>query len=125
MSLLEYVKNDDVNILTDLLNNYKKKSDDIELIQLLEFMTEKMTSLLKENKKLSNNSAKKKDAVQKTSFTIKTFKITVDKLYLIIDKNEALEYVFKKESLTKCYEIINSGRIHKSDIGTIFNKVTI
>ena len=62
---------------------------------------------------------------ESNEFIIKQFKITTDKLYLIMNKDEALEYEFKKEDMSKCYEIISSNRIAKSDIGTIFKKVSI
>ena len=62
---------------------------------------------------------------ESNEFVIESFKITTNKLYLMMDKNEALEYEFQKEDLSKCFEMISSQRIAKSDIGTVFKKVSI
>jgi hypothetical protein len=134
MSLLEYAKDKNMDIVTmnNLVDKFKDNSYDIELVQLLQFMAEKINSLVKEqakpsvDKKDTDKQSKKKEISKESSeFIIKSFKITTDKLYLIMNKNEALEYEFQKEDISKCYEIINSGRISKSDIGTLFKKVSI
>tara|TARA_Y100000590_G_C15589556_1_gene965493 strand:- start:382 stop:771 length:390 start_codon:yes stop_codon:yes gene_type:complete len=129
MSLLEYAKDKNMDIVTmdNLVNKYKKKSDDIELLQLLEFMAEKINSLMKANPEISAGKQLLKNPVSKeqNSFIIKSFKVTSNKLYLILGKNEALMYEFKKENIGQCFEKISSERVLKSDIGTIFKKVTI
>ncbi len=124
MSIIEYSKNTDIEIMNGLLKNFKSKTEDIELLQLLEFMTDKMNDLLKSKTKEITNT-KKITQVEKNEFCIKEYKVTAKKLYLIIDDKTALEYIFTEETLSKCYEIINNGRIQKSDIGSIFNKILL
>jgi hypothetical protein len=134
MSLLEYAKdkNMDVTTMNNLVDKFKDNSYDIELVQLLQFMAEKINSLMKESskknveKQVTDKQAKKKAITNESDeFSIKSFKITTDKLYLIMNKNEALEYEFQKEDIAKCFEMISSNRIAKSDIGTLFKKVSI
>ena len=133
MSLLEYAKDKNMDVVTmnNLVDRFKDNSLDIELIQLLQFMAEKINSLVKESskkpvEKQGDDKQKKKEMSKESNeFIIKSFKITTDKLYLIINKNEALEYEFQKEDMSKCYEIISSNRIAKSDFGTLFKKVSI
>mgnify|MGYP001226500842 CR=1 FL=1 len=134
MSLLEYAKNKNMDVVTmdNLVKKFKDKNDDAELNELLQFMAEKINFLMKQSSKESiktqdtTKQTKNKEIVKEANeFIVKSFKITTDKLYLIMGKNEALEYKFEKDNISKCFEIITSQRISKSDIGTIFKKVSI
>ena len=134
MSLLEYAKDKNMDVVTmdNLVQKFKDTSDDIELTQLLEFMAEKINLLMKQSskksieKQVTTKQKKNKEFVKESNeFVIESFKITTNKLYLMMDKNEALEYEFQKEDLSKCFEMISSQRIAKSDIGTVFKKVSI
>ena len=96
MSLIEYAKdkNRDIVMMERLIKNFKNTSDNLQLIQLLEFMGERINVLT--NKSLVNSPDKvkqnnKEKSVEQSNFQIKSFKITTSKLYLIMDKNEALE----------------------------------
>lgn len=134
MSLLEYAKNKNMDVVTmdNLVKKFKDKNDDAELNELLQFMAEKINFLMK---KSSKESIEKHDTPKQTKnkaiikesdeFIVKSVKITSNKLYLMIGKNEALEYEFQKEDISKCFEIITSQRISKSDIGTLFKKVVV
>ena len=130
MSLIEYAKDINMDIVTmdNLVKKFKKQNDNMELIQVIEFMAEKINILT--NSSSSNISqkvteTKKLSFVEQDSFKIDSFKITTTKLYLIISEDEALEYEFDKDNISKCYEFINSDRIDKTSIGTIFKKVFI
>tara|TARA_R110002074_G_scaffold95301_1_gene207583 strand:- start:1 stop:390 length:390 start_codon:yes stop_codon:yes gene_type:complete len=129
MSLLEYTKDKNMNIVTmnNLFSKYKEKSDDIELLQLLDFMGEKINSLMRANPEISAGKQLLKNPIanEQNVFIIKSFKVTSDKLYLMLNKKEALVYEFKKENIGQCFEKISSERVLKSDIGNIFKKVTI
>ena len=133
MSLLEYAKDKNMDIVTmdNLVKKFKDTSDDIELTQLLEFMSEKINVLMKESSKKSTQkeviSKQKNNVIVKESneIVIKSFKITTDKLYLMINKSEALEYQFDKGDISQCYEIISTQRIAKTDIGNVFKKVSL
>lgn len=134
MSLLEYAKNKNMDVITmdNLVQKFKDKNDDVELNELLQFMAEKINFLMK---KSSKESIEKQDTPKQTKnkaiikeadeFIVQSVKITTNKLYLMIGKNEALEYEFQKEDISKCLEIITSQRISKSDIGTLFKKVVV
>ena len=130
MSLIQYAKDKNMEVVTmdNLLKKFKKTSDDLELIQLLEYMSERINALTKNSsitppKHLKENN--KRCSVEQSNFQIESFKLTTSKLYLILGDNEALEYEFNKDNISKCYEFINSGRIDKSSIGTIFKKVSV
>jgi hypothetical protein len=134
MSLLEYAKNKNMDVITmdNLVQKFKDKNDDAELNELLQFMAEKINVLMK---KSSKESIQEQDTPKQTKnkaivkeadeFIVQSVKITTNKLYLMIGKNEALEYEFQKEDISKCLEIITSQRISKSDIGTLFKKVVV
>jgi hypothetical protein len=131
MSLIEYAKKQNMNIVTmnNLVKNFKKNNDDMDLIQVIEFMAERINIL--SNNSLENTGvketqkaeSKKKNVVDQDSFKVISFKVTTTKLYLIINRDEALEYEFDKDNISKCYEFINSNRIDKAFIGTVFKKV--
>ena len=136
MSLIEYAKKQNMDVVTmnNLVKKFKKQNDDMDLIELLEFMAERINVLTNDSSKKSSEKpdmkhvqkkteSKKKNAVVQDSFKVKSFKVTTTKLYLIISKDEALEYEFDKDNISKCYEFINSDRIDKASIGTIFKKV--
>jgi hypothetical protein len=130
MSLLEYAKDKNMDIVTmnNLIEKFKTKNDNIELIQLLEFMAEKINLLMKQNSKKTTPSTpyhKTTIVKEQEGFKIDSFRITTDKLYLMIGKNEALEYEFQKDDISKCFEIISSERINKTDVGTVFKRVAL
>lgn len=134
MSLIEYAKDKNMDIVTmdNLVRKFKKQNDDMELIQLLEFMAERINTLTKNSSKNSSKNVsdkvaetKKLPPVEQDSFKVESFKVTTTRLYLIISKDEALEYEFDKDNISKCYEFINSDRIDKTSIGTIFRKIFI
>ena len=130
MSLIEYAKDKNMDIVTmdNLLKKFKKNNDNLELIQLLEFMAERINILSKKTSTETSHKVKdgnKSHSSEQNGFQIQSFKMTTTKLYLIIGENQALEYEFNKDNISKCYELIDSGRIDKTLIGTIFKKVTI
>ena len=98
------------------------------MIQLLEFMAERINILSKKTSTETSHKVKdgnKSHSSEQNGFQIQSFKMTTTKLYLIIGENQALEYEFNKDNISKCYELIDSGRIDKTLIGTIFKKVSI
>lgn len=130
MSLIEYAKDKNMDIVTmdNLLKKFKKNNDNLELFQLLEFMAERINILSKKTSSEISHKVKEgsnSHSLEQNGFQIHSFKMTTTKLYLIIGENQALEYEFNKDNISKCYELIDSGRIDKTLIGTIFKKVSI
>ena len=134
MSLIEYAndKNMDIVTMDNLVKKFKKQNDDMELIQVIEFMAERINVLTNNSSKSSSKNTsekvteiKKVPPVEQDGFKVNSFKVTTTKLYLIISKDEALEYEFDNDNISKCYEFINSDRIDKTSIGPIFKKVFI
>lgn len=129
MSLMEYIQKDDgdFQIIKDIMKSFKSKNDNVELNQILDFLINKVEkisieipSVQKKKELVKNVTAKEKDY-----FEIKSFKITSTALYLITGEKEALVYQFDKDTIKKCYEIINSGFLYKKDIGIMFKKECI
>lgn len=130
MSLIAYTKDKNMDIITmdKLIKKFKTTSDNLELIQLLEFMGERLNLLTKKclvNSPEQVKQVNKQEVSEQSEFLIKSFKITTSKLYLILGENEALEYEFNKDNISECYEYINSNRINKNVIGVLFKKISI